>query len=142
MQYLKPVYRRAAVALSVTVALGLPQPRAQQVTEDKASTRSERRSAASSRARTDRKQACGSSRKRPTCRPGWSKIVVTDDQGRYVVPDLPEANYSVWVRGFGLVDSPKVQARPGRRLDLTPRRPRRTRPRRRNTIPPIFGTPC
>src|SRR5262247_1660762 len=31
------------------------------------------------------------------------KIVVTDDAGRYVVPDLPKANYSVWVRGYGLV---------------------------------------
>ena len=42
-----------------------------------------------------------------------TKIVVTDDGGRYVVPDLPQANYTVWVRGFGLVDSPKVQAKPG-----------------------------
>ena len=32
------------------------------------------------------------------------RIVVTDDQGRYVVPDLPKANYDVWVRGYGLVD--------------------------------------
>src|SRR4051812_25538443 len=47
-----------------------------------------------------------------------AKIVVTDDQGRYVVPDLPEASYSVWVRGFGLVDSAKIQTRPGMRLDL------------------------
>src|SRR5713101_4045109 len=38
------------------------------------------------------------------------RIVVTDEQGRYLVPDLPKANYSVWVRGYGLVDSPKVQA--------------------------------
>jgi hypothetical protein len=49
----------------------------------------------------------------------FAKIVVTDDQGRYVMPDLPQANYSVWVRGYGLVDSPKVQARPGKALDLT-----------------------
>src|SRR5215472_5823185 len=41
------------------------------------------------------------------------KIVVTDDQGRFVIPELPSANYSVWVRGFGLVDSPKVQMKPG-----------------------------
>ncbi len=47
------------------------------------------------------------------------RSVVTDDQGRYVLPDLPEANYSVWVRGYGLVDSPKVQASPGTHLDLT-----------------------
>ena len=44
------------------------------------------------------------------------KIVVTDDRGRYLVPDLPKANYSVWVRGYGLVDSPKVKATPGKTL--------------------------
>src|SRR3984957_14470128 len=38
----------------------------------------------------------------------YAKIVVTDDQGRYVLPDLPKANYTVWVRGYGLVDSPKL----------------------------------
>jgi len=48
----------------------------------------------------------------------YAKIVVTDDQGRYVVPDLPTANYQVWVRGFGLVDSPKVRAKPGQQLNL------------------------
>src|SRR5687767_3968566 len=31
------------------------------------------------------------------------KSVTTDDQGRYVIPDLPRASYEVWVRGFGLV---------------------------------------
>src|SRR5438046_4262180 len=41
------------------------------------------------------------------------KIVVTDDQGRFMLPELPNANYSVWVRGFGLVDSPKIQMKPG-----------------------------
>jgi hypothetical protein len=46
------------------------------------------------------------------------KIVVTDDRGRYLVPDLPKANYSVWVRGYGLMDSPKVKAAPGKNLDL------------------------
>src|SRR5438876_12440047 len=46
------------------------------------------------------------------------KIVVTDDGGRYLVPDLPRASYSVWVRGYGLVDSPKVKAAPGAILDL------------------------
>ncbi len=49
---------------------------------------------------------------------GYRKIVVTDDQGRYLVPDLPKANYTVWVRGYGLVDSPKVQVTPGKPLDL------------------------
>src|SRR5690348_17724802 len=49
----------------------------------------------------------------------YIKIVVTDDRGRYVLPDLPKANYSVWVRGYGLVDSAKVQAAPGKALNLT-----------------------
>src|SRR5918992_2748782 len=48
----------------------------------------------------------------------FAKMVVTDDQGRYVMPDLPKANYTVWVRGYGLVDSPKVQATPGKALNL------------------------
>jgi hypothetical protein len=49
----------------------------------------------------------------------FARIVVTDDQGRYLVPDLPAANYSVWVRGYGLVDSAKLTAKPGQRLDHT-----------------------
>ena len=49
----------------------------------------------------------------------FAKIVVTDDLGRYLIPGLPRANYRVWVRGFGLVDSPKVQTSPGRILDLS-----------------------
>ena len=49
----------------------------------------------------------------------FAKIVVTDDQGRYVLPELPKATYSVWVRGYGLVDSAKVRATPGKILDLT-----------------------
>src|SRR5712691_6869284 len=48
----------------------------------------------------------------------FAKIVVTDDQGRYVIPGLPKATYSVWVRGYGLVDSPKVQTAPGRLVNL------------------------
>ncbi len=48
----------------------------------------------------------------------YNKIVVTDDQGRYVLPDLPKAEYEVWVRGYGLVDSEKVSAQPGQHLDL------------------------
>src|SRR5687768_5285290 len=47
------------------------------------------------------------------------RIVVTDDRGRYLVPDLPRANYSVWVRGYGLVDSPKSRSMPGRNVNLT-----------------------
>src|SRR5438128_1208241 len=49
----------------------------------------------------------------------FARIVVTDDRGRYLLPDLPKANYSVWVRGYGLVDSPKVTAAPGKLLNLT-----------------------
>ncbi|SVA99841.1 uncharacterized protein METZ01_LOCUS152695, partial [marine metagenome] len=49
----------------------------------------------------------------------FNRIVVTDDEGRYVIPDLPDASYDVWVRGYGLVDSEKVRARLGDELDLT-----------------------
>jgi hypothetical protein len=49
----------------------------------------------------------------------FAKSVVTDERGRYVIPDLPKANYRVWVRGYGLVDSPKVDAERGQHLDLT-----------------------
>src|SRR6476620_5365240 len=41
------------------------------------------------------------------------KIVVTDDQGRFMVPELPNASYNVWVRGYGLVDSTPIQMKPG-----------------------------
>jgi hypothetical protein len=43
----------------------------------------------------------------------YVKIVVTDDQGRYMLPELPNASYRVWVRGYGLVDSAPVTAKPG-----------------------------
>ncbi len=46
------------------------------------------------------------------------RIVVTDEHGRYLLPDLPRANYQIWVRGYGLVDSPRRIARPGQSLDL------------------------
>jgi len=49
----------------------------------------------------------------------FAKIVVTDERGRYVIPDLPKANYRLWVRGYGLVDSEKVAAQPGSHLDMT-----------------------
>ncbi len=49
----------------------------------------------------------------------FARMVVTDDQGRYVVPDLPKASYSLWVRGYGLVDSAKTAAEPGRIVNLT-----------------------
>src|SRR5258707_5203735 len=49
----------------------------------------------------------------------FAKLVVTDDRGRFLIPDLPKANYSVWVRGYGLIDSPKVSSTPGKTLNLT-----------------------
>jgi hypothetical protein len=48
----------------------------------------------------------------------FARIVVTDDQGRYVVPDLPRATYQVFVRGYGLVDSPRQIGKPGQQLNL------------------------
>jgi hypothetical protein len=49
----------------------------------------------------------------------FARIVVSDDRGRYVIPDLPKANYDVWVRGYGLVDSKHVKSAPGSHLNLT-----------------------
>jgi hypothetical protein len=49
----------------------------------------------------------------------FAKIVVTDGSGRYLMPDLPQASYNVWVRGYGLVDSPKVRTTAGKLLNLT-----------------------
>src|SRR3970282_1556827 len=49
----------------------------------------------------------------------FAKIVVTDGRGRYLMPDLPQASYNVWVRGYGLVDSPKIRTAPGTLLNLT-----------------------
>ena len=48
----------------------------------------------------------------------FSKTVVTDSLGRYLIPDLPDATYDVWVRGYGLVDSPKRRLTPGTRENL------------------------
>ena len=49
----------------------------------------------------------------------YIKSVVTDDRGRFVVPDLPPASYQVWARGYGLVDSVKATVKPGQRLSIT-----------------------
>src|SRR5713226_9167854 len=48
-----------------------------------------------------------------------NKSVVTDDQGRYLIPDLPKANYVVWARGYGLVDSAKTTTEPGKTVNIT-----------------------
>src|SRR3989442_15664837 len=44
----------------------------------------------------------------------FAKIVVTDERGRFLIPELPKATYQVWVRGYCLVDSKKVKASPGK----------------------------
>jgi len=49
----------------------------------------------------------------------YIKAVVTDDRGRFVLPDLPKANYAVWARGYGLVDGPKQTTAPGKLVNLT-----------------------
>ena len=59
----------------------------------------------------------------------FAKMVVTDDQGRYVVPDLPKAKYTVWVRGYGLADS--TRSKPSRASSSISKRCRRPMPRKR-----------
>ena len=49
----------------------------------------------------------------------YIKIVVTDDRGRYLLPDLPKATYELWVRGYGLVDGPKQKGQPGKLVNLS-----------------------
>src|SRR5713226_542626 len=50
----------------------------------------------------------------------YIKEVVTDDRGRYLIPALPAATYTVWARGYGLADSAKISSRPGKQIDLKP----------------------
>ena len=73
----------------------------------------------------------------------FAKIVVTDDRGRYLLPDLPKANYSVWVRGYGLVDSAESASDSGQ--DAEPQGRRRPRRARRGAILPgqllVFAAP-
>src|SRR5690348_12090421 len=47
------------------------------------------------------------------------KSVVTDDQGRYLIPELPQASYQIFARGYGLVDSAKSASAPGRIVNIT-----------------------
>src|SRR5882724_11344202 len=46
----------------------------------------------------------------------YIKEVVSDERGRYLIPSLPAATYTVWARGYGLVDSPKMETRPGKQV--------------------------
>ena len=76
-------------------------------------------SAASSRARKGRKPAYGSLRKPRTCPRNSSDRSSPTTRGAILVPDLPKGMYNVWVRGYGLVDSAKVQSEPGKIVNLT-----------------------
>lgn len=49
----------------------------------------------------------------------FRKIVVTDDEGRYLIPDLPKADYELWVRGYGLKDSSRFKGTLGGQVKLT-----------------------
>ena len=49
----------------------------------------------------------------------FNRTVVTDDRGRFLVPDLPPGTYEVWARGYGLADSPKTRTARGRVLTLS-----------------------
>ena len=46
------------------------------------------------------------------------KSVVTDEQGRYLIPELPKASYQVFARGYGLVDSAKLASEPGKTVNI------------------------
>lgn len=48
----------------------------------------------------------------------FAKIVVTDDKGRFLLPELPSGNYQVWARGYGLIDSVKQNAKPGQLVNI------------------------
>ena len=69
----------------------------------------------------------------------FRKIVVTDDAGRYVVPDLPRGDYTLWVRGYGLADSKPVPGRPGQRVNLQATIAASPRRCRGQSIPPTTG---
>jgi hypothetical protein len=73
----------------------------------------------------------------------FRKIVVTDDEGRFLVPDLPKASYRVWVRGYGLLDSAPVESALGRKLVLGAAL-RRMHGRRRRSTPQllVFAHTC
>src|SRR4051795_7809808 len=117
MRRLRSLYRSAVLALYSAAALGVSQVVAQQATgrgiepgpKDLAGI------VASAHGPEAGVWVIAETTDLPT---RMAKIVVTDDHGHYVVPDLPQAHYTVWVRGFDLVDSPKVQAKPGSLLDL------------------------
>ena len=48
----------------------------------------------------------------------FTRIVVTDDQGRYSRFRIFQGNLPVFARGYGLVDSARQSAKPGQQLDV------------------------
>jgi hypothetical protein len=44
------------------------------------------------------------------------RIVLTNDEGRYVLPDMPKGSYQVFVRGYHLNDSKRTKAWPGQQV--------------------------
>ena len=76
-------------------------------------------SEASSRAARDPRPASGSSPRPRTCQRGSAAASSRTIAGATSIPDLPKANYQVFVRGYGLADSDRVQAAPGKILNLT-----------------------
>ena len=49
----------------------------------------------------------------------FRKIVVTNDDGKFLLPELPAVTYDIWVRGYGLLDSTTTPATPDTDLDLS-----------------------
>ena len=48
----------------------------------------------------------------------FRKIVVTDDDGRFLIPEVPDVWFDVWARGYGLLDSAKQSVRPGNEVTI------------------------
>ena len=72
----------------------------------------------------------------------FTKIVVTADDGRFMLPELPNATYNVWVRGYGLADSKPVPGKPGQTLEAKGDAGARARPRPPRSIRRTTGTRC
>ena len=72
----------------------------------------------------------------------FRKIVVTDERGQFLLPELPKANYKVWVRGYGLVDSAAGGCYAGENFDVGCGGGADSRAQRRNIIRLAIGRRC